>query len=89
MIYKYQSPFEKLFAEKEVAKKDILYQMQLLFSRMQYSNVSSVGTSGLTTSFGWDNNQIFVQHDVQELNRVLCDKLEERMKINLKEGESK
>lgn len=72
--------------------KDIIFQMQMLFARMQFSNVSSVSTSGLTTSFGWDkyvtgvlqakltSSDIFVQHDVQELNRVLCDKLEEKMK---------
>ena len=66
-------------------KKDIIYQMQLLFARMQYSNLSSVSTSGLTTSFGWDNSETFVQHDVQELNRVLCDKLEEKMKGKLQE----
>jgi hypothetical protein len=35
-------------------KKDILYQMQLLFAKMQFLDVSSVSTSGLTTSFGWD-----------------------------------
>jgi hypothetical protein len=35
-------------------KKDIIFQMQMLFARMQYSSVSSVSTSGLTTSFGWD-----------------------------------
>lgn len=66
-------------------KTDIIFQMQLLFARMQYSNLSSVSTSGLTTSFGWDNSDIFVQHDVQELNRVLCDNIEEKMKG--KEGE--
>jgi len=26
------------------------------------------------------SSDIFIQHDVQELNRVLCDKLEEKMK---------
>lgn len=34
--------------------KDIIFQMQMLFSKMQFANVSSVSTSGLTTSFGWD-----------------------------------
>eukprot|EP01116_Phalansterium_solitarium_P018807 TRINITY_DN5104_c0_g1_i3.p1 TRINITY_DN5104_c0_g1~~TRINITY_DN5104_c0_g1_i3.p1 ORF type:complete len:1258 (-),score=480.84 TRINITY_DN5104_c0_g1_i3:52-3825(-) len=61
-------------------KNDILFQMQVLFARMQYADVSSVSTHNLTTSFGWDNADVFVQHDVQELNRVLCDKLEEKMK---------
>mmetsp|Transcript_2827 Transcript_2827/g.3753 ORF Transcript_2827/g.3753 Transcript_2827/m.3753 type:complete len:1339 (-) Transcript_2827:16-4032(-) len=96
LIYRFVCPYEKLLAandndakskekEKEADSKEsestILFQMQLLFARMQYSNVSSVSTSGLTTSFGWTNMDIFVQHDVQELNRVLCDKLEEKMKL--------
>lgn len=71
-------------AEKSDKSKDIILQMQLLFARMQYSPVGAVSTSGLTTSFGWDNSEVFVQHDVQELNRVLCDKLEEKMKDKLK-----
>jgi ubiquitin carboxyl-terminal hydrolase 7 len=40
-----------------------------------------VATKDLTRSFGWDANDSFMQHDVQELNRVLCDKLEEKMKV--------
>jgi ubiquitin carboxyl-terminal hydrolase 7 len=31
-------------------------------------------------SFGWDALDAFTQHDVQELGRVLCDNLEEKMK---------
>ena len=42
---------------------------------------TSVATKDLTRSFGWDANESFMQHDVQELNRVLCDKLEEKMKV--------
>jgi hypothetical protein len=32
------------------------------------------------------NRDSFVQHDVQELNRVFCDNLEEKMKGTLSEG---
>ena len=42
---------------------------------------SSVSTKDLTKSFGWDTMEGFMQHDVQELNRVLCDNLEEKMKV--------
>lgn len=42
---------------------------------------SSVSTKDLTKSFGWDTMDAFMQHDVQELNRVLCDNLEEKMKV--------
>ena len=37
-------------------------------------------TKDLTRSFGWDSVDAFMQHDVQELNRVLCEKLEDKMK---------
>ncbi len=40
----------------------------------------SVSTKALTQSFGWTSMDAFTQHDVQELNRILSDKLEEKMK---------
>ncbi|KAL1558281.1 CSN-associated deubiquitinating enzyme Ubp12, variant 2 [Salvia divinorum] len=59
--------------------------MQSLFYKLQYSD-ASVATKELTKSFGWDNYESFLQHDVQELNRVLCEKLEEKMKRTVVEG---
>jgi len=44
------------------------------------------GTTELTKSFGWDAIDSFMQHDVQEFNRVLCDKLETKMKGTSVEG---
>lgn len=44
------------------------------------------GTTELTKSFGWDAADSFMQHDVQEFNRVLCDKLETKMKGTPVEG---
>jgi ubiquitin carboxyl-terminal hydrolase 7 len=44
------------------------------------------GTTELTKSFGWDTIDSFMQHDVQEFNRVLCDKLETKMKGTSVEG---
>ncbi|CAA0841356.1 Ubiquitin carboxyl-terminal hydrolase 13 [Striga hermonthica] len=59
--------------------------LQSLFYKLQYSD-SSVATKELTKSFGWDTYDAFLQHDVQELNRVLCEKLEEKMKRTVVEG---
>ncbi|KAG6417727.1 hypothetical protein SASPL_119919 [Salvia splendens] len=59
--------------------------MQRLFYKLQYSD-TSVATKELTKSFGWDSYESFLQHDVQELNRVLCAKLEEKMKRTVVEG---
>ena len=42
---------------------------------------SGVATKDLTRSFGWDYHDAFMQHDVQELARVLFEKMEERMKV--------
>ena len=35
----------------------------------------------MTKSFGWKSLDSFLQHDVQEFNRVLQDKLESKMKV--------
>eukprot|EP00741_Cyanophora_paradoxa_P021387 tig00021350_g20646.t1 len=59
--------------------------LQRVFWRLQTS-VTSVGTKELTKSFGWDAYDSFTQHDVQELNRVLCDNLEEKMKGTAVDG---
>eukprot|EP00878_Enallax_costatus_P010709 GHUV01011185.1.p1 GENE.GHUV01011185.1~~GHUV01011185.1.p1 ORF type:complete len:671 (+),score=192.28 GHUV01011185.1:167-2179(+) len=53
--------------------------LQSLFYKLQYSR-TPVSTKDLTKSFGWSTMDAFMQHDVQELNRVLCEKLEEKMK---------
>jgi ubiquitin carboxyl-terminal hydrolase 7 len=39
------------------------------------------GTTELTKSFGWKSFDSDQQHDVQEFNRVLQDKLETKMKV--------
>lgn len=61
------------------------YALQRLFYLLQTSAIA-VGTTDLTLSFGWDSKQIFEQQDVQELSRVLMDKLDERMKGTEAEG---
>ncbi|KAK5166488.1 ubiquitin-specific protease ubp15 [Saxophila tyrrhenica] len=55
------------------------YALQRLFYRLQ-ADQAAVSTQELTHSFGWESRQIFEQQDVQELSRILMEKLEARMK---------
>lgn len=55
------------------------YALQRLFYRLQ-TDPLAVSTQELTHSFGWESRQIFEQQDVQELSRILMEKLEARMK---------
>lgn len=59
--------------------------LQNLFYNLQHSE-KSVSTQELTKSFGWNANDTATQHDVQEFNRVLQDKVEEKMKGTPAEG---
>ncbi|KAJ4293603.1 ubiquitin-specific protease ubp15 [Kalmusia sp. IMI 367209] len=65
--------------EKEESRTDSAFALQRLFYLLQTSN-TAVATTDLTQSFGWDSKQIFEQQDVQELSRVLMDKLDDKMK---------
>ncbi|KAF2841356.1 cysteine proteinase [Patellaria atrata CBS 101060] len=55
------------------------YALQRLFFMLQTNNFA-VATNELTAAFGWDSKQIFDQQDVQELSRILMERLEEKMK---------
>lgn len=66
--------------ENDMPSGSIPLALQSLFYKLQY-NDTSVATKELTKSFGWDTYDSFMQHDVQELNRVLCEKLEDKMKV--------
>ena len=66
-------------ADTEKSKKSISLALQRVFYQLQTSN-SSVSTKQLTSSFGWDSLDAFMQHDVQEFSRVLIDSLEETIK---------
>ncbi|EGD73850.1 hypothetical protein PTSG_05545 [Salpingoeca rosetta] len=68
-IYKWESA-----ASEELS---IPAELQKLFLRLQTSKQRSVETTDITKSFGWEGNEAFQQHDVQELLRVLFDALEE------------
>ncbi|KAG6484795.1 hypothetical protein ZIOFF_053320 [Zingiber officinale] len=71
--------------ENDIPSGSIPLALQSLFYKLQYSD-NSVATKELTKSFGWDTYDSFMQHDVQELNRVLCEKLEDKMKGTVVEG---
>ncbi|KAG7549768.1 TRAF-like [Arabidopsis thaliana x Arabidopsis arenosa] len=71
--------------ENDLPTASIPLALQSLFYKLQY-NDTSVATKELTKSFGWDTYDSFMQHDVQELNRVLCEKLEDKMKGTVVEG---
>ena len=65
--------------ENEAVKTNSAWTLQRLFYLLQV-NKFAVSTSELTASFGWDSRQIFEQQDVQELSRILMERLEVRMK---------
>ncbi|KAJ3300789.1 hypothetical protein HK104_003759 [Borealophlyctis nickersoniae] len=65
--------------------KSIPLALQRVFYNLQFSD-DPVGTIELTKSFGWDTHESFMQHDVQEFNRVLQDNLESKMKGTEAEG---
>jgi Ubiquitin carboxyl-terminal hydrolase len=73
----YQMP-----TEKEKVGSSIPLALQRLFYRLQFEK-TAVGTKELTRSFGWTAYDSFTQHDVQELNRVLMDELETKMKVSV------
>eukprot|EP01105_Mastigella_eilhardi_P020202 TRINITY_DN4792_c0_g1_i1.p1 TRINITY_DN4792_c0_g1~~TRINITY_DN4792_c0_g1_i1.p1 ORF type:complete len:857 (-),score=255.49 TRINITY_DN4792_c0_g1_i1:107-2677(-) len=65
--------------EKDDPTKNMSLALQRVFFNLKYG-AAAVATKELTKSFGWDANDSFTQHDVQEFNRVLGSKLEEKMK---------
>eukprot|EP00010_Vexillifera_abyssalis_P002515 CAMPEP_0201551132 /NCGR_PEP_ID=MMETSP0173_2-20130828/7361_1 /ASSEMBLY_ACC=CAM_ASM_000268 /TAXON_ID=218659 /ORGANISM="Vexillifera sp., Strain DIVA3 564/2" /LENGTH=1177 /DNA_ID=CAMNT_0047961315 /DNA_START=842 /DNA_END=4378 /DNA_ORIENTATION=- len=70
---------------KDNVKKSVPLALQRLFYRLSTSK-DACTTKELTRSFGWSSYDSFKQHDVQELNRVLMDNLETKMKGTVAEG---
>ncbi len=62
------------------AEECVPFQLQKLFANMDTCSDKAVTTNALTRSFGWTGSDSFVQHDVQELCRVLYDALEEALR---------
>lgn len=71
--------------ENDSPTNSIPLALQRIFYNLEYSN-DAVSTNELTKSFGWDAMDSFMQHDVQEFNRVLQDSLETKMKGTRAEG---
>lgn len=68
--------------EAEEPSASISVALKYLLFRMQYQQ-SPVSAKELIASFGWGSADAFQQHDVQELELILYDKLEEKMKGTL------
>ncbi|KAJ2158993.1 ubiquitin-specific protease ubp15 [Coemansia sp. RSA 552] len=71
--------------EHDDPKKSVALALQRVFYSLQVSD-EAVDTTELTKSFGWDSVESFMQHDVQEFNRVLQDNLETKMKGTVVDG---
>ena len=65
--------------EQEADRSNSAWALQRLFHQLE-TNELAVSTNELTLSFGWETKHIFEQQDVQELSRILMERMEERMK---------
>lgn len=65
--------------ETDDEQRSVALALQRVFYELQYGE-KAVGTKRLTKSFGWETLDTFMQHDAQELCRVLLDNLESKMK---------
>jgi ubiquitin C-terminal hydrolase len=65
--------------ESSPGKTSVILALQSLFNHLQTSPTAAT-TQTLTRSFGWNSADAFQQQDVQEMMRVLIDKLEEYAK---------
>jgi ubiquitin carboxyl-terminal hydrolase 7 len=75
----------KLPTEGEVFENSTTLALQSVFRNLQCAKFN-VTTKDLTRAFGWTSQEAFMQQDVQEMMRVLLDKLEEKMKGTDVEG---
>ncbi|KAJ3342286.1 hypothetical protein HDU93_002759 [Gonapodya sp. JEL0774] len=71
--------------DNDTPANSIPLALQRVFYNLQIS-ASPPDTRELTRSFGWTTLDAFMQHDVQEFNRVLQDNLETKMKGTKAEG---
>uniref|UniRef100_A0A0N5BA67 USP domain-containing protein n=1 Tax=Strongyloides papillosus TaxID=174720 RepID=A0A0N5BA67_STREA len=56
--------------------KSIAFQLQKLFLLLLTSDQRALETKALTASFGWNSNEAYDQHDVQEFCHIMFDALE-------------
>lgn len=71
--------------ESDDCTKSVPLALQRVFYELQFSD-TAVGTKKLTKSFGWETLDTFMQHDVQELCRVLLENMESKMKSTCVDG---
>ncbi|KAJ8318152.1 hypothetical protein KUTeg_003243 [Tegillarca granosa] len=71
--------------ESDDCTKSVPLALQRVFYELQFSD-KPVGTKKLTKSFGWETFDTFMQHDVQELCRVLLENMESKMKGTCVDG---
>lgn len=76
---KFRKAVYEIPTEGDEPTKSVALALQRCFYNLQYAS-APIGTTELTHSFGWNTLDAFMQHDVQEFNRVLQDNLEEKMK---------
>ncbi len=65
-------------------KTSMALALQKVFYNLQFSDTPAC-TQNLTKSFGWSTVDVLMQHDVQEMMRLLIEKVESRMKNTLLE----
>lgn len=75
----YRKSVYQIPTENDAPESSLVYALQRLFYNLQFSDCA-VSTTELTKSFGWNSIDSFMQHDVQEFNRLLQDKIEKKMK---------
>jgi uncharacterized UBP type Zn finger protein len=75
LVYSFEYDESKHGAEAQCQ----VLQLQRLFANLQLCHLAAVDTSGLTTSFGWTSADVFEQQDVQELFKILLQRLEEAL----------
>jgi ubiquitin carboxyl-terminal hydrolase 7 len=76
---------QALFDIEEENIEDIAYCLQRFFYDLM-TEKDAIKTNRLTKSFGWSQDEIFIQHDVQEFNMLLSDIMEKKMKGTKSEG---
>jgi ubiquitin carboxyl-terminal hydrolase 7 len=63
----------------------IIFALQIVFWKLQ-TETKEVSPDELTQAFGWTTVDSYMQQDVQEMMRILLDKLEELMKGTVVDG---
>ena len=72
---------QRVFYNLQTSDQSVGASRCLVLEGELWSSPHFAGTTELTKSFGWKGFDSFLQHDVQEFNRVLMDKLEAKMKV--------